>query len=89
MLISSSRSLNSKTEETAEASADTSKKSQDLSPTTKNRLANLFHRMPKLGKSRSKDAEACEVSEDKTDKVSTNNNSAKNSQHSANNTPIR
>ena len=72
---------------TPETPGDAGKKSQDLSPTTKSRLANLFNRMPKLGKSRSKDADD-EVSEDKTDKVITNN-SAKNSQHSANNSPIR
>merc|ERR1719480_752300 len=81
------RSQNSKTEVTPETPGDAGKKSQDLSPTTKSRLANLFNRMPKLGKSRSKDADD-EVSEDKTDKVITNN-SAKNSQHSANNSPIR
>ena len=86
-LSSSLRSLSSKIEETSEIQADAGKKSQDLSPTTKSRLANLFHRMPKLGKSRSKDADP-EVSEEKTDNVSTNN-SAKNSQHSANNSPIR
>jgi len=80
------RSLNSKTEETAEIPTDADKKSKDLSPTTKSRLANLFHRMPKLGKSRSKDADS---EEDKTDKVSSNNTSAKNSQHSTTNSPIR
>ena len=60
------------------------KKSQELSPTTKNRLANLFNRIPKFGKTR-KDTDS-EVSENKLDKVS---NSAKNNQQISNSSPIR
>ena len=63
------------------------KKSQELSPTTKNRLANLFNRIPKFGsKTRSKDTADSEVSENKLDKVS---NSAKNNQQISNSSPIR
>ena len=53
---------------------DDDKKSQDLSPSTKNRLANLFNRIPKFGKTAvHKDDGAAQVSENKV------NPSAKNS----------
>ena len=57
----------------------------ELTPSTKSRLANLFTRVPKLGKGRSKDADS-EVPKNPVDKVS---NCAKNNQQAANTSQLR
>ena len=64
---------------------DDDKKSQDLSPSTKNRLANLFNRIPKFGKTavQKDDGAHHQVSENKV------NNSAKNIPQSSHNSAMR
>ena len=68
-----------------EPAAATAKSEAELTPSTKSRLANLFNRVPKLGKGRSKDADP-ELPKNPGDKVS---NSAKNNQQAANNCQLR
>ena len=65
--------------------AAAAKTEAELTPSTKSRLANLFNRVPKLGKGRSKDADP-EVSKNPVDKVS---NCAKTNQQAANTSQLR
>ena len=62
---------------------DDDKKSQDLSPSTKNRLANLFNRIPKFGKTAVHKDDGASVSENKV------SNSAKNTTQSSHNSAMR
>ena len=64
--------------------AAAAKTEAELTPSTKSRLANLFTRVPKLGKGR-KDADS-EVSKNPVDKVS---NCAKTNQQAANTSQLR